>query len=91
MEQKYRLEGLDEKGLVYVKSISVNDLPPDLQEDVAEEQEPLFAVHNSIGDRLAIVSGRVDALVIAPPSKSRTVDAIAVVSSVAQERSQNGG
>lgn len=65
MEQKYRLEGLDEKGLVYVKSISVNDLPPDLQEDVAEEQEPLFAVHNSIGDRLAIVTGREAAFYVA--------------------------
>lgn len=65
MEQKYRLEGLDEKGLVYVKSISVNDLPPDLQEDVAEEQEPLFAVHNSIGDRLVIVSGREAAFYVA--------------------------
>ena len=65
MEKKYRLESLDEKGLVYVKSISVNDLPPDLQEDVAEEHEPLFAVHNSIGDRLAIVSGREAAFYVA--------------------------
>ena len=65
MEQKYRLEGLDEKGLVYVKSILVSDLPADLQEDVKGEQEPLFAVHNSIGDRLAIVSGREAAFYVA--------------------------
>jgi len=65
VEQKYRLQGLDEKGLVYVKSISSGELPIDVQQEILDEQEPLFALHNSTGDRIAVVSGRDAAFVVA--------------------------
>ena len=65
MEQKYNFDGLDEKGLVYVKSISSGELPIDVQQEILEEQGPLYALHNSTGDRIAVVSGRDAAFIVA--------------------------
>jgi|TARA_B100001059_G_C17383442_1_gene355545 hypothetical protein len=65
LEKNYFFDGLDEKGLVYVKSISSGELPIDVQEEILDEQEPLFALHNSTGDRIAVVSGRDAAFVVA--------------------------
>ena len=65
MEQNYNFDGLDEKGLVYVKSISSSELPIDVQQEILEEQGPLYALHNSTGDRIAVVSGRDAAFIVA--------------------------
>ena len=65
MKKNYFFDGLDEKGLVYVKSISSGELPIDLQQEIVNEQEPLFALHNSTGDRIAVVTGRDAAFVVA--------------------------
>jgi hypothetical protein len=65
LEQNYNFDGLDEKGLVYVKSISSSELPIDVQQEILEEQGPLYALHNSTGDRIAVVSGRDAAFIVA--------------------------
>lgn len=65
MEQNYNSDGLDEKGLVYVKSISSSELPINVQQEILEEQGPLYALHNSTGDRIAVVSGRDAAFIVA--------------------------
>ena len=65
MEQNYNFDGLDEKGLVYVKSISSGELPIDVQQEILDEQGPLYALHNSTGDRIAVVSGRDAAFIVA--------------------------
>ena len=65
MEQNYNFDGLDEKGLVYVKSISSSELPINVQQEILEEQGPLYALHNSTGDRIAVVSGRDAAFIVA--------------------------
>ena len=64
MEQNYNFDGLYEKGLVYVKSISSSELPIDVQQEILEEQGPLYALHNSTGDRIAVVSGRDAAFIV---------------------------
>jgi hypothetical protein len=64
LEQNYNFDGLDEKGLVYVKSISSSELPIDVQQEILEEQGPLYALHNSTGDRIAVVSGRDAAFIV---------------------------
>jgi hypothetical protein len=43
--------------IVYVRSVLVSDLPDDLREK-AGDIERLFAVHNSDGDRMALVEDR---------------------------------
>ncbi len=65
MEQNYNSDGLDEKELVYVKSISSSELPINVQQEILEEQGPLYALHNSTGDRIAVVSGRDAAFIVA--------------------------
>jgi len=65
LEQNYNSDGLDEKGLVYVKSISSSELPINVQQEILEEQGPLYALHNSTGDRIAVVSGRDAAFIVA--------------------------
>ena len=64
MEQNYNFDGLDEKGLVYVKSISSSELPINVQQEILEEQGPLYALHNSTGGRIAVVSGRDAAFIV---------------------------
>ena len=44
MEQKYNFDGLDEKGLVYVKSISSGELPIDVQQEILDEHGPLLSL-----------------------------------------------
>ena len=41
MEQKYNFDGLDEKGLVYVKSISSGELPIDVQQEILDDASKL--------------------------------------------------
>ena len=65
MEQNYNFDGLDEKGLVYVKLISSGELPIDVQQEILDENGPLYALHNSTGDRISVVSGRDAAFIVA--------------------------
>lgn len=53
----HKLSADDESRLVYVKPVSVVDLPEDVQEQ-AEGLEVLFAVHDSDGQQLALVADR---------------------------------
>ena len=53
----HKLSVDDESRLVYVKPVSVADLPEEVQEQ-AEGLEVLFAVHDSDGQQLALVADR---------------------------------
>lgn len=45
------------KGMVYVKSIAVEDLPQEMQAE-AEGLEELVSVHSHTGEQLAVVANR---------------------------------
>ncbi len=47
----------DEKRIVYVKTVDVNDLPTEVQGKI-EGLEQLYAVHDSDGQQLALVADR---------------------------------
>lgn len=59
-------EYLPESGekIVYVRAVDVADLPKDVQ-DAAKGVEQLFAVHDSDGQRLALVKDRQMAFILA--------------------------
>jgi hypothetical protein len=50
--------------LVYVRPVSAIELPEEIREKVADAGN-LYAVHNSMGQRLALVNGRELAFVLA--------------------------
>jgi hypothetical protein len=50
--------------IVYVKTVEVSDLPKDVREQ-AGEHELLYSVHDSEGNRLALVADRKLAFVLA--------------------------
>lgn len=56
MNTKYDLAA-QSKGLVYVKEISVDDLPQEVREE-AGGLDQLFAVHDADGAQLALVADR---------------------------------
>ncbi|RPE66406.1 uncharacterized protein DUF1150 [Pacificibacter maritimus] len=57
MEANYKdIPGAPDK-IVYVRSVLVADLPDDVRAK-AGDFETLFAVHNSDGDRMALVADR---------------------------------
>ena len=53
-----------EDNIVYVRSVSVSDLPEELREQAGELDE-IYAVHNAEGDRLALVADRKLAFIVA--------------------------
>lgn len=57
---------IDAKGdrIVYVKTVEVSDLPEDVR-DQAGEHDLLYSVHDSKGNRLALVADRKLAFVLA--------------------------
>ena len=57
MISKYDFETPNEVRMVYVREVSVADLPADMQEQV-EGVETLYAVHGADGERLAVVKER---------------------------------
>jgi hypothetical protein len=67
MEPKDTIEDTGEK-IVYVRPVEAADLPEDVQEEL-NEQAPgltrLFAVHNSDGERLALVRDKATAFILA--------------------------
>jgi hypothetical protein len=54
----------DSARIVYVKTVDVADLPPEVQAN-AEGREQLYAVHNADGEQLALVADRQMAFVLA--------------------------
>ncbi|SER72925.1 hypothetical protein SAMN04490244_102315 [Tranquillimonas rosea] len=50
--------------MVYVRPVAVADLPEDVQEQ-AEGLDELYALHNTDGDRLALVRDRKLAFIVA--------------------------
>ncbi|MBR9764526.1 MAG: DUF1150 family protein [Rhodobacteraceae bacterium] len=68
MTQKYDFDhpaqGHVAERIVYVRPVEAEDLPDDLREQV-EGVQTLFAVHNSDGERLALVEDRQTAFILA--------------------------
>ena len=56
MDTKFDLATIGQN-IVYVKPISVQDLPADMQSKVGD-LESVFAVHNAAGEQLALVANR---------------------------------
>ncbi len=54
MDTKFDLKAISQD-IVYVKPVAVADLPDEVQEH-AGDLETLFAVHNSVGEQLALVA-----------------------------------
>ncbi|WP_370229752.1 DUF1150 family protein [Cognatishimia sp.] len=57
MISKYDFETPNEDRMVYVREVSVTDLPKDMQDQV-EGIQTLYAVHGADGERLAVVKER---------------------------------
>lgn len=57
MNTKYNFDDLTDNKIVYVRSVAVRDLPEDVRQQ-AMGAETLYAVHNSDGERLALVKDR---------------------------------
>lgn len=64
MKEKYEVLPEAEDRIVYVRPVAVTDLPEDVQEQ-AMGAERLYAVHDSHGERLALVKDRNLAFVLA--------------------------
>ncbi|KAA2312329.1 DUF1150 family protein [Pseudooceanicola sediminis] len=67
MEPKDNIEDVGEK-VVYIRPVEAADLPEDVQEELSEQAPGLtrlFAVHNSDGERLALVRDRATAFILA--------------------------
>ncbi|QIE41078.1 DUF1150 family protein [Meridianimarinicoccus aquatilis] len=58
--------------IVYVRPVDIDDLPDEVREQVTGS-ENIFAVHATNGDRLALVSGRDRAFVLARQNDMRPV------------------
>lgn len=63
MNTEYDFEA-GETGIVYVRSVKVEDLPEDMREQ-ADGLDTLYAVHSPDGERLAVVRDRALAFVLA--------------------------
>jgi len=64
MDVKYEAFPEAENRIVYVRRVSVEDLPEDLRPEV-DGVKNLYAVHNADGERLALVGSRTLAFALA--------------------------
>ncbi|MBO6865593.1 MAG: DUF1150 family protein [Thalassococcus sp.] len=64
MQTKFDFKSLDDGRTVYVRRVATADLPLDVQEQ-AEGAEQLYAVHNADGERIALVTDRKMAFILA--------------------------
>ena len=64
MDQKYDLEQVKDAPLVYVRPVPVGDLPEEVRA-YANGLSTLYSVHDSNGQRLAIVRDRKLAFILA--------------------------
>ena len=58
MDTRYNDLPQSERAIVYVRPVTVADLPQELQ-DQAQGFEVIYAVHRPNGDRLALVADRI--------------------------------
>ena len=64
MDTKYDLGKLGDERIVYVRSVKAEDLPEDVRAQMGGLEE-VYAVHDSDGERLALVKDRNLAFVLA--------------------------
>lgn len=64
MNEKHDIARDDDRKIVYVRPVAVEDLPSELREQ-ASGLSQLYALHNEDGDRLALVTDRRLAFVVA--------------------------
>ena len=64
MNTQYDFKTKGKYAIVYVRAVKVEDLPEDVR-DQAAGLDTLYAVHNTDGDRLALVRDRSLAFVLA--------------------------
>jgi len=64
MDTRYDFGAEDERAIVYVRPVKVADLPEEVRQQ-AEGLDTLYAVHNTEGERLALVRDRALAFVLA--------------------------
>jgi len=64
MDTKYDFGAETDRAIVYVRPVSVNDLPEDVRQQ-ARGLDVLYAVHSADGERLALVRDRSLAYVLA--------------------------
>ena len=57
MNTPYDLAKLGDEQIVYVRPVLVDELPEELREQ-AGDMKQIYAVHNSDGERLALVANR---------------------------------
>ena len=57
MNTTYEFQSADERAIVYVRPVKVDDLPEEVR-DQAGGLETIYAVHNSEGEQLALVRDR---------------------------------
>ena len=74
MDTKYDFGTGAEPAIVYVRQVAVEDLPEEVQAQ-AEGLETLYAVHNTDGERLALVRDRTLAFVLARQNNMTPVTA----------------
>lgn len=64
MNEKYDVTQDDDRKIVYVRPVSVDELPSEIREQAGSLSQ-LYALHNEAGDRLALVADRRMAFVVA--------------------------
>ena len=64
MNERYEAVEQQDETIVYVRPVSVSDLPRDVQEQAGDLTE-LYALHNAEGERLALVKDRDLAFLVA--------------------------
>lgn len=64
MNYKHDFAEMSQSNIVYVRPVSVNQLPEDVQAEIGD-MTTVFAVHNAVGERLALVRDRKLAFVLA--------------------------
>lgn len=57
MNTRYEFDASGVRNIVYVKPVATADLPPEVQAQ-AGGAETLYAVHNELGEQLALVASR---------------------------------
>ena len=64
MNTPFDFKDADQSNLVYVRPVSVADLPEDVRDEVGDT-ETIYAVHRADGERLALVKDRKLAFMLA--------------------------
>ncbi|SFL48232.1 DUF1150 family protein [Shimia aestuarii] len=64
MYSKFDFGQEEERRIVYVREVALDELPDDVRAQLSED-ETLYAVHNADGERLALVKDRNLAFILA--------------------------